>query len=111
MNPCGFDLLDVDRVGAVQNRQVAGEVGLLDQVAHDGQRHFAHVNAAERAAAEAQNFQAHAVLSRFRIAVQVALLLQRAQDVAGGTLWNLQLAADFGVGQAFRFLGDGLQHG
>ena len=76
-----------------------------------GQRDFTHVNATQSAAAEAQNLQSYAVLPALRIAVHVTLLFERAQDVAGGTLWNFQFAADLGVAQAIRLLGYRFQHG
>src|SRR5258708_37417586 len=89
---------------------MAREVSLLHQVTHDGQCHFAHVEAAQRAAAQAQNLQSDAIFSRPRVAIQVGLLLKSAENVTGGTLRNLEFTADIGVAKAFRLLGNRLQH-
>ena len=72
---------------------------------------FTNVNPAERTATQAQDLQSDAILTGVRFTIQVSLLFQRAQDVAGGTLWNLEFAADLGVAHAFGFLSDRLQHG
>ena len=106
-----LNLLDVNRVRPVQNGQMAGEAGLMRQVAHDRQSHSANIQPAQRSAAQAEDLQAHAVLSRLGIASQIALGLERAQDVTGGTLWNVEFAADFGIAQAIGYLGNGFQHG
>ena len=45
------DLLDVNRIGAVENSQVTGQAGLFHEPAHDGQRHLAHVQTAQRSPA------------------------------------------------------------
>src|SRR5258708_21731215 len=89
--------LDIDGVWAVEHSQMAGEAGLLHQAAHDGQSHSAHIQTAQGSPAEAKDLQSHAVLPGLRIPRQIALSLQRAQDVAGRTLWNVQFAADFAV--------------
>src|ERR1039458_5635068 len=106
-----LDLFDVDRFGPIQNRQVAGKAGLFHQMAHDGQRNLAHINPAESAAAEAQDLQSDAVFAAALVSIQVTLGFECAQDVARRTLWNLELAADLGVAQAFWLLGNRFQHG
>jgi len=107
----GLYFLDVDGLGSIQNREMAGKAGLFHQVSHDGQRNLAHVDAAEGAATQAQNLQSNAVLAAWRLPIQVALGFERAQDVTGGTLWNLKLAADLGIAEAFGFVGNRFQHG
>ena len=76
-----------------------------------GKRNFANVDAAQGSATEAEDLEPHTVLAAALVAVQVTLGFKRPQNVAGGTLWHLQLAADLGVAEAFRLLGYRLQHG
>src|SRR5437016_5887128 len=90
---------------------MTSEAGFFHEVTHDGQRNFAYIDSAERAAAEAQNFQANAIFAVVFIPIQVSLGFQGTQDVAGGTLWNLEFAADFSIVQAFWLMSDGFQHG
>src|SRR5579864_3048672 len=106
-----LDLLDVDRLGPIENRQMTSEAGLFHKVSHDRQRDFANINSTERAAAETEDFQSDAVSAAVLISIQVPLRFERAQNIAGGTLWNLKLAADFGVAKAFRLMCDRFKHG
>ncbi len=61
----------------------------MREVAHDGQGDPANIPSAERSPAQTEDLQTYAVLSRLGVASQIALSLQGAQDVTGGTLWNV----------------------
>ena len=89
---------------------MASEVRLFHQVPHNRKGNFADIDSAKGAAAQAQNFQSDAIFSRLFVPVHIILLLERAQNVAGRTLWNLQLAADFRVAHPLRLLRHSLEH-
>ena len=80
------------------------------QCAHERKGDIRNVKIGLCVAAEAENFQAEAVATCFRVAPQVAAPLQCSQDVARRTLRDSKLAADFRVGQAIAAVRRGFEN-
>src|SRR5437588_4758302 len=94
----GLYALDVYRLAAIENRQVSGLAAIFHQMAHDWERNFAHIQFSQRAMPQAEQLKAYLVLAGLDVATQVPAILERAQNVTGGTLGNFQLAADLTIG-------------
>ena len=51
----------------VEDGQMRGDVNLIDQVFHDGQRRFAYINPAQGRARQAQHLHAQPVFAIFQV--------------------------------------------
>src|SRR5580704_5502551 len=90
---------------------MARESGLEGQVAHDGQGHAPDVASTEGPTAQAQDLETHAIPARLGIPSQITPAFESAQNVAGGTLGNVELATDCRVASTIGVEGNGFQHG
>jgi len=90
------DLLDVDDVGAVEDRQVAALAGLLDDAAHVGKGDPADVQVGDRPHAELPQPQAQAIALRLGILAQPAELGQRACEPVGGAPVDTEAVGELG---------------
>jgi len=102
-----FHFFDIDGFALIENREMHGHSNLLAEYAQERKCEISDVEIGLGIAAEAQDFQAQAVPSRFQFTPQVTAFLERSEDVARGTLGDSELAADFRVGKSFAALGGG----
>src|SRR5438445_162439 len=84
-----------------------GEVNLFYKRSHERQSYSGEIEISLGVTAETQNFQPEAVARGFRVTAQIAAALQSAQNVAGGTFWNAEFAADFRIGESVAALRGG----
>ena len=87
-----------------------GEVNLFYKRSHERQSYSGEIEISLGVTAETQNFQPEAVARGFRVTAQIAAALQSAQNVAGGTFWNAEFAADFRIGESVAALRGGFEN-
>src|SRR5712664_784620 len=105
-----LDFLDVHGFALVQDCKMNGEVNLFYKRSHERQGYSGEIEISLGVTAETQNFQPEAVAGGFRIAPQITAPFQSAENVAGGTFWNSQFAADFRIGKSVAALRGGFEN-